>query len=183
MSYFPDLGREMMKALASGEHVRAIGWLNPDHPYTRGEVDAAFLERLKRFVAQCGASGKALCFGSYGGWHCCEFCRQVKGSNNFGVPAGETLYIAPEMVGHYIEAHGYCPPAEFVAAVMRSPLPQSEEYRLMTAPFWKLHSAAHAGKGMTGEEFMQMIDAAVERARRERKASEAEREGTDETQR
>jgi hypothetical protein len=141
MSYFPDLARQTMGALGSGEHVRAIGWLHPDHPYTRGEVPAAFLERLKQFVAQSAASARALCFGAYGGWHTCEFCHQARGSSNFGVPADDILYIAPGMIVHYIEVHGYCPPAEFIAAVMRSPLPESEDYQLITEPFWRLHSA------------------------------------------
>src|SRR4051812_31838652 len=33
MSFFPDLGRKSM--VASGEHVRAVGWLHPAHPYTK----------------------------------------------------------------------------------------------------------------------------------------------------
>src|SRR5436190_1700439 len=107
MSYFPDMGRRRMHALASGEHVRAIGWLHPDHPSTRGQVPAEFLERLKQFIAQSAAAAEALCFGHYGGWHCCEFCDKANGSNNIGVPADEILYIAPEMIVHYIEVHGY----------------------------------------------------------------------------
>src|SRR5690349_16575882 len=110
MSYFPDLGRRRMDALASGEHVRAVGWLHPDHPYTRGEVPADFLHRLKQFVAQSGASADALGFGHYGGWHTCEFCHRERGSSNFGVLAGDVLYVAPGMIVHYIEAHGYRPP-------------------------------------------------------------------------
>jgi hypothetical protein len=50
------------------------------------------------------------------------------GIGNFGVPSGDLLFVAPEMVVHYIEQHGYRPPAEFVAAVFRSPLPDTEDY-------------------------------------------------------
>jgi hypothetical protein len=38
MSFFPDMGRSSL--VAAGDHVRAIGWLHPDHAYTTGEVSA-----------------------------------------------------------------------------------------------------------------------------------------------
>jgi hypothetical protein len=47
------------------------------------------------------------------------------------------------MTVHYIEAHGYQPPAEFIAAVLRSPLPDSEDYQVLTEPFWQLHHARY----------------------------------------
>jgi hypothetical protein len=56
-----------------------------------------------------------------------------------GVPSGELLYVAPDMVVHYIEEIGYRPPAEFLEAVLHSPLPDTEEYQLITEPFWHKH--------------------------------------------
>ena len=137
MSFFPDMGRESL--VASGDHVRAVGWLHPDYPYTRGEVPARFLARLKEFAARSGDSAEALAFGWFCGLHTCEFCEQAHGIGNFGVPSGDLLFVAPEMVVHYVERHGYRPPAEFVDAVLRSPLPDSEEYQLVTEPFWHMH--------------------------------------------
>jgi hypothetical protein len=125
MSFFPDMGHESM--VAAGRHVRAIGWLHPDHPYTKGEVSVAFLARLKEFTARSGQSAEALYFGASGGIRTCEFCGMAHGAANFGVPCDELLFVVPEMVVHYIEQHGYRPPAEFVAAVLRSPLPDSED--------------------------------------------------------
>jgi hypothetical protein len=58
------------------------------------------------------------------------------------VPGGDLLFVAPEMVMHYIEQHGYRPPAEFVAAVLRSPLPDTEEYQIIMEPFWHWHRDA-----------------------------------------
>lgn len=140
MSFFPDMGCTSL--VAAGNHVRAIGWLHPDHPYTTGEVSAEFLARLKEFVTRSGDSAEALYFGVFCGLHTCEFCGQAHGTRNFGVPSGDLLFVAPEMVVHYIEQHGYQPPAEFMAAVLHSPLPDTEEYRLLTEPFWHLHRAA-----------------------------------------
>jgi hypothetical protein len=118
--------------------LRAIGWLHPDHPYSKGEVPAEFLERLKDFAARSGDSEWALYFGAFGGFHTCEFCGGAMGIGNFGVPSGDRLFVAPEMVVHYVERHGYSPPAEFIEAVLRSPLPDTEEYQLLTEPFWHM---------------------------------------------
>jgi hypothetical protein len=139
MSFFPDMGNESL--VAAGDHVQAVGWLHPDHPYTKGPVPAEFLARLKEFVARSGDSAESLHFGAFGGYHTCEFCGRSHGIGNFGVPSGDLLFVAPEMVVHYIEQHGYRPPAEFVEAVLRSPLPDTEEYQLITEPFWHMHRA------------------------------------------
>ncbi|MEI8380511.1 MAG: hypothetical protein WCJ09_10300 [Planctomycetota bacterium] len=139
MSFFPEMGCASL--VAAGDHVRAVGWLHPDHPYPQGPVSAEFLARLKEFVARSGDSAEAVYFGAFGGYHTCEFCGRANGIGNFGVPRGELLFVAPEMVVHYIEQHGYQPPAEFVDAVLRSPLPDTEEYQLITEPFWHMHRA------------------------------------------
>jgi len=137
MSWFPDLARESM--VAEGEHVRAIGWLASNRPYTRGPVPPEFVARLREFVELADASSDALGFGVFGGFHTCEFCRQNHDSRNFGVPAGELLYVPPAMIGHYVEQHGYAPPAEFIAAVAASPLPSTEEYARLAEPFARLN--------------------------------------------
>lgn len=139
MSFLPDMGCRSLVAV--GDHVRAIGWLHPDHPYTTGVVSSEFLARLKEFAARSGASAEALYFGAFAGYFTCEFCDRVHGIGNFGVPSGDLLFVAPEMVVHYIEQHVYKPPTEFVAAVLHSPLPDTEEYRILTEPFWHLHRA------------------------------------------
>lgn len=139
MSFFPDLGTESM--VAAGDHVRSIGWLHPEFPYTKGQVTNDFLARLKQFVEQSSDSADALFFGALGGFHTCEFCGGSHGIANFGVPCDGILFVAPEMVVHYIEEHQYRPPDVFVNAVMHSPLPESEEYQLITEPFWHLHKA------------------------------------------
>jgi hypothetical protein len=49
------------------------------------------------------------------------------GANLF-VPDNTSVYVTPRLVLHYIEAHGYSPPDEFCAAVMRCPEMCSLEY-------------------------------------------------------
>ena len=137
MSWFPDLGRECM--IATGDHVRAIGWLHPDHPHPHGPVPAECLAKLKEFARLAGHCPEALYIGICMGFHTCEFCEKTHGHRNFGVPAGELLYMAPEMVAHYVEQHRYCPPAEFLAAVMASPLPGTPEYMAVASGFRQIH--------------------------------------------
>jgi hypothetical protein len=139
MSYFADMGH--VTPVAVGDHVRAVGWLHLDHPDTQGEVSAQILGRLREFVAQSGFSAEALYFGAYAGIHTCEFCGRAHGVNNFGVLGEDVLFVAPEMVVHYVERHSYRPPAEFIAAVLRSPLPATEEYQRVSEPYWHLHKA------------------------------------------
>ena len=137
MSYFPDMGHVSM--VASGKHVRAIGWLSSNQPYTTGDVSADFIRRLKEFAARSAESAEELYFGAFGGFHTCEFCRRVRGIGNFGVPRDSLLFIAPEMIVHYIEHHGYAPPHEFVEAVLHAPLPATPEYASAVAVFRQRH--------------------------------------------
>jgi len=55
--------------------------------------------------------------------------RILMGINNLFVPGEGCIYGSPSMIAHYIEAHGYAPPEEFIAAVLRCPDMRSEAYR------------------------------------------------------
>lgn len=132
MSYIPD-----MEKRDSGYY--ALGWLHPDHSFPRADAAPEFLERLKEFARRYGESAEALGWGAIGGCHVCEFCGKALGFGSFGVAAGDKLFHAPEMIAHYVEAHRYAPPAEFVAAVLACPLPGTPEYFNVVAPFaWRL---------------------------------------------
>jgi hypothetical protein len=137
MSWYRDLDTQTM--VATGDHVRAIGWLSSTHYYTHGEVSAEFLARLRDFVRRAGESAEALYFPAFGGFHTCELCEEVHDGRDFGVPAGDLLYVAPGMVAHYVAHHGYQPPAEFVAAVMDAPLPGTDKYRAAVREFGRRH--------------------------------------------
>jgi hypothetical protein len=56
------------------------------------------------------------------------------------VPNGDVLFVAPEMIVHYVEQHQYAPPKEFVAAVLRSPLPDEQEYWATVKRFREIHA-------------------------------------------
>lgn len=137
MSWFPDMSCNSM--VASGDHVRAVGWLDASQPYTKGPVPPEFVLRLREFVAQSSISSEALYFGAFGGFHTCEFCQQNHETRNFGVPFGEALFVAPAMISHYVEQHEYAPPGIFVTAVLVSPLPDTLKYRTACQRFRELH--------------------------------------------
>ena len=102
-----------------------VGWSDAAHPLTRGEVDPEFLARLGRLYSDRVKQTR--------GFQLCPFCPNAP----FGLPAnvqGEMIllgsaevhlrdslgrsFAAPDLIYHYITAHGYCPPAEFIEAVM-----------------------------------------------------------------
>ena len=137
MSWFPDLGTTTQ--VDSGEHVRAVGWLSAQQPFPVGAVPAGILDRLWQFAGKSDDSIDALGWGIAMGLHDCELCNGCSGTRNFGVPSSELLFVAPQMLPHYVEVHRYLPPAEFMRALMQSPLPGTDEYRVLVAPFRRLH--------------------------------------------
>lgn len=124
--YFHDLSKETQ--IDHGNHVRAIGWLSADQPFTTGDVPTEFPRRLRIFCENSAECGKELSWPFAMGVHECELCGEFWSGGNIGVPAGELLFVAPEMVAHYVDRHGYRPPEDFIAAVLACPLPGSEEY-------------------------------------------------------
>ncbi|MBI2920359.1 MAG: hypothetical protein HYY18_04670 [Planctomycetes bacterium] len=133
VTWYPELGTRTM--VAAGEHVRAVGWLAAGQPYTRGAASPEFVAALRQFVAGWRVSGNCLGLPLAAGPHACEFCGQFLAAGNFGVPSGEVLYVAPEMVLHYVQVHEYLPPSEFISAVLGSPVPGTPEYAAAAAPF------------------------------------------------
>ncbi len=137
MTYYPDLGPCDYFATDWTFCLRAVGWLEPGHDYKRGTPSAAFVEKLTELLK---SPWQPVWFP---GIYCCGFCEpEIKatmppeavfnatprGGNNLFVPESTSVYVAPDLVQHYIEAHGYCPPEEFRAAVMRCPEMCSLEY-------------------------------------------------------
>ena len=67
------------------------------------------------------------------GAHSCAFCRfglGPKSHRELFIPDTKrgVVYIAPELTAHYIIAHAYAPPAQFMDAVDACPEMRSLEY-------------------------------------------------------
>jgi hypothetical protein len=57
------------------------------------------------------------------------------GADNIFVPHGDVMYVAPTLILHYVEIHGYRPPEEFLRA-LASADPASREYRTACERMW-----------------------------------------------
>lgn len=44
------------------------------------------------------------------------------------IPADKTIYVCPELIVHYMNAHGYAPPDIFCGAVLACPPMRSMQY-------------------------------------------------------
>lgn len=135
---------------------KAVGWLSCEYSYPKGKIASGFLERLSIFCCSSHIY--------YMGYHYCEFCNGPKsnnwnwremiddtpsmklptcGDNRHCLGSGDILifgpgdvYIAPNMIYHYVADHDYLPPDEFIQAVLFSPLPDSAEYHARTIEYY-----------------------------------------------
>jgi len=107
-----------------------VGWLSIEYEFPRGDTP----EEFRRVLRLLSAESVNQCMG----WHDCEFCETpprksffssraptrtnfaLKGNGEIHVPAaqGNIVYVAPQLVAHYVEEHCYLPPNEFVEAVL-----------------------------------------------------------------
>ena len=130
MTYYADGTPYSYLADAGGGGLVNIGWLDASVPFPTGEVPGAFVERL----VTLGRDG----VHRTRGLHYCNLCPRdsdvglpaptevhspdgdyVVGGAEIRVPGpGGRTYVAPDMVVHYVLAHGYRPPEEFIKAVM-----------------------------------------------------------------
>lgn len=134
MSFLRDLSRWPGREL--GDRALAVGWLDAEHDFATGPVEAEFFGRLVELLKSPWQPAVAA------GRHACPFCRfsggpsrlsyagQVIaiGASNLVVPTKGAIFVAPSMAAHYIDAHGYSPPLEFVRAVMECPQMRSMAY-------------------------------------------------------
>ena len=140
MSFLPDLSAWAGNGL--GEHARAVGWLDPVHEFSTGTVSIGFFERLVALLKSPWQPAAAA------GRHRCAFCKFtggpssisyagdtiVLGSSVLVVPSANALFVAPSMIAHYVDAHGYSPPQAFMEAVLNCPEMRSIPYlRLLRA--------------------------------------------------
>ena len=118
-----------------------VGWLDGVHPFAKGLVEPLLVKKIKLLAAKSVALG----FGK----HLCEVCvvppgvvrtyvlvmndiRMIDpecswakwvaprlGNGEIWVAGDGITFVAPVLIVHYIEEHGYLPPAQFLEAVAR----------------------------------------------------------------
>ena len=136
--YLPDLSP--IQQVPEWPVLSSVGWLEPPHPYTQGSTSPAFQERLFRFCIHPAFYTMGI--------HACPYCTDDS-AQRYTFPDGDYIrfgsvevwvfdtadrvYAAPGLIYHYVQAHQYCPPQEFVQALMRCPIPTSPTYRYQKA--------------------------------------------------
>lgn len=107
----------------------AVGWLDGDRFEPRGIIEPSRARRLliDRLVFAAGHLQSSQM--AWMGIHQCAFCegpagplradgRYLWGNGEFRVRGADgTVYVAPTLIAHYIEAHDYLPPQEYIDAV------------------------------------------------------------------
>jgi hypothetical protein len=121
--YYRD-GTRSSLVLKEGLRLCAVGWL--ERPgFATGQVPDVCIEALVE-----AHSAKIVMDGTRG-IHDCTLCGkslpqlqwrdrvvQLKGHGHYLLQMEKTVYIAPELLLHYICDHSYCPPDEFVRAMV-----------------------------------------------------------------
>lgn len=154
MAYYRDLSLYRYLSSDDSPTTLNVGWLDKGHVYPQAEVHDDFVERLWRFCCKPVLSMRGL--------HECDFCpiadkyvveqydteERKLGSAQIRVfGQNDIIYAAPDMIYHYVVRHQYCPPTEFIQAVLEGPLPDTLAYKdramgqdwfIEAERFWKL---------------------------------------------
>ena len=108
----------------------AVGWLGRHSRFRRGCVSTDVLDQLRWLIERSYQQNNYQPM-IFAGFHPCELCPSngAIGAHNLFVPAGDRIFVCPELIVHYICSHGYRPPDVFQEAVLRCPDPRGSEYR------------------------------------------------------
>jgi hypothetical protein len=126
--YFPELHKGphwLRKGL--GEFVY-VGWLDDGHVFQTGETQTVLREKIHELCRNPVLRTR--------GFHICTLCprahnanarweafgtsQQGLGSAEIHVKAADgSIFLSPNLLHHYMEAHQYLPPACFLEAVAR----------------------------------------------------------------
>jgi hypothetical protein len=135
MAYFPDLSPYAYgHSLHPG--VFHVGWLDGTHPFPKGSVESRLIEKMKLLAEKP--------VELYRGRHVCELCIEPPDPKKTALPnrvvvdpnsswakwlalpssngemrvaLGGVTFAAPVLIVHYIEEHGYLPPAQSLKAI------------------------------------------------------------------
>ncbi|MEY2395403.1 MAG: hypothetical protein QOF94_1748 [Acidobacteriaceae bacterium] len=132
LTYFADLSPYGYQVVETrfNERWLNVGWIDPSAPFSKGPVEHDVFERLFRLcekpVNRCRGFHHCL-YGSLESppSRCSIPARSTLGPGTLVVGNGEIrvpgqngiVYAAPTLICHYVQRHGYCPPAEFLEAL------------------------------------------------------------------
>lgn len=102
-----------------------VGWIDPKSTFATGAVPPEFFEKLIeiassrggfngivepiRELPRCGVCGDVELRDPRGG---------VVLNSELWIPFGDKIYASPILMLHYVKKHFYCPPGEYIDAVL-----------------------------------------------------------------
>jgi hypothetical protein len=113
-----------------------VGWLGHGQPYPQGPTPEGFLDKLTRmfeeprWVPDVSMNVQV-----------CAWCPplpnggRISGAQCLFVPSPTFLYVAPDLILHYVKVHDYLPPAAFIEAVRACPPQLSPEHMELLRPY------------------------------------------------
>lgn len=133
--YYKDL---TYYSLHHFENAQNIGWINEVNEHNKGSVPSEFIDNLWLYVKRpfneirgnlncCLCNGEKVHFPTL--TDSVELSKLGLSEIRVISETGEQKYAAPSIMLHYISEHGYCPPEEFIKAVINGPKPGSSEYQ------------------------------------------------------
>jgi hypothetical protein len=102
-----------------------VGWLDPRSAFATGKVPVAFVDRLLEIAGSTGDFNALV--EPIRELPRCEVCGEIELRNSRGVlipnselwiPAGNRIYASPITIVHFVQAHSYRPPDEYIDAVL-----------------------------------------------------------------
>jgi hypothetical protein len=128
MTYITDGEEYTYRSLPEGVQGVAVGWLDDSHGFSTGQPDTGFVEAL---ADACRAQLRAITRGWMVGTICWSAGHsaypttaliggeeRALGSAEIWVVREDGVWLcAPNMILHYVTAHSYLPPADFVSAL------------------------------------------------------------------
>lgn len=117
---------EDLTPYGGSDRIVAVGWLARGREYPVGEVSAEVYAKLEELFVEPWQPAVAA------GIHRCDLCvysADKVGTKNVFIPEERRVFIAPELILHYMNAHRYRPPDEFCRAVANCPSMGSPDYR------------------------------------------------------
>lgn len=121
---------------ARGIPLVAVGWLSSVHEFDRGRVSEAFFRVLCGHLTARWEPPYACA-----GMHDCDLCQFGRSTTRFKdfefgsasgselfIPSGDSIFVAPVNIAHYIAAHHYQPPADFIRAGETCPQQRTAAY-------------------------------------------------------
>lgn len=125
-TYQKDLTPTTYMTYQPNDKVLAVGWLDAEKDFPKGNVPEGFIEKLSRLQRTNMTKGS----------HECPFCEREKsedgvrhlghrhlghrGSAELKVTDNGITYMAPELIVHYVKEHNYQPPKQYIDAVMKT---------------------------------------------------------------